>query len=83
MFNLLPGQGLGASASRLLAYGLGPAIAPLVEVDEKLEYRGGGQLGDAWDLRELSREKWLEYCKKQDDEMMEILIQVLTSGVLN
>lgn len=83
MFNLLPGQGLGTSASRLLAYGLGPAIAPLVEVEEKLEYRGGGQFGDAWDLREVSRERRLEYYKKQDDEMLEILIQLVTSGVLN
>jgi hypothetical protein len=83
VFNLLPGQGLGTTASRLLAYGLGPAIAPLVEIEEKLEYRGGGQLGDVWDLRDLLREKGRDYYKEQDDEMLEILIQLVTSGVLN
>jgi len=83
VFNLLPGQGLGTTASRLLAYGLGPAIAPLVEIEEKLEYRGGGQLGDVWDLRKESKERYLEFCKKQDEEMMEMIIQILTSGVLN
>lgn len=83
MFNLLPGQGLGDSASRLLAYGLGPAIAPLVEIEEKLEYRGGGQLGGAWDLREVSRERRLEFYRKQDREMLEMIIHLITSGVLN
>jgi hypothetical protein len=83
VYNLLPGQGLGDSASRLLAYGLGPAIAPLVEIEEKPEYRGGGQLGGVWDLQDLLREKGREYYKKEDEEMLEILIQVLTSGVLN
>jgi hypothetical protein len=83
VFNLLPGQGLGDSASRLLAYGLGPAIAPLVEIEEKLEYRGGGQLGGAWDLREVSRERRLEFYRKQDREMLEMIIHLITSGVLN
>lgn len=80
MYNLQPGQGLGGSASNLLAYGLGPSIVEFVE--QVLEYHGGGQRGDAWD-KELLGTWDIQKEIREDEEVMEIILQLILSGVLD
>lgn len=84
MYNLLPGQGLGGSPSSLIAYGLGsfPPSAPLVE-EPIAEYRGGGQRGDAWDLDQFETDLLDRKILEEDEELLEIIIMALTSGVLD
>jgi len=48
----------------------------------RIEYHGGGQRGDAWDLIVDDRE--LETLIMQDDdELMEIILHTILSGVLD
>jgi hypothetical protein len=48
-------------------------------VEKPEEYRGGGQRGDAWDL-EIFEEDLLI---REDEELLEIIIMALTSGVID
>jgi hypothetical protein len=46
---------------------------------EKPEYRGGGQRGDAWDLEKFEEDLLI----REDEELLEIIIMALTSGVID
>lgn len=45
------------------------------------EYRGGGQRGDVWDLQDLAEERRREFLIKEDEEIFEMILQFLISGV--
>lgn len=47
----------------------------------RLEYRGGGQRGDAWDI--TIEDEHLRRILKEDDELFEMIIEVIMSGVLD
>ena len=80
MFNLQPGQGLGFTGSELIAYGLGSGLEALAEQPAP-EYHGGGMLGGAWD--ELEYDRIRHRILREDEEMIEIIIQAILSGVLD
>jgi hypothetical protein len=83
VFNLQPGQGLGTVCCELIAYGLGTPSELLVE-EPIAEYHGGGQRGDVWDLQdEMMKIQRRELQKLEDEELLEIIIMALTSGVLD
>lgn len=46
---------------------------------KKPEYRGGGQRGDAWDLDIFEEDLLI----REDEELLEIIIMALTSGVID
>lgn len=46
---------------------------------EKPEYRGGGQRGGAWDREKFEDDLLI----REDEELLEIIILALTSGVLD
>lgn len=43
------------------------------------EYHGGGMRGDAWDLEKFEDDLLI----REDEELLEIIIMVLTSGVID
>ena len=48
----------------------------------RVEYYGGGQRGDAWDLKYDDRELEI-LIRQEDDELMEIILHTILSGVLD
>jgi hypothetical protein len=83
VFNIHPGRGLGGKPGKRLAYGLyhrfGPAPKPEEEVI--VEYHGGGLRGDAWDP--IPRDRIGRDILREDQEMLEIIIESILSGVIN
>ena len=71
-------RGLGPSSTIITRGYLGVAV--IIEKPEPdLEYRGGGQRGDAWDLEKFED----DYLIREDEELLEIIIMALTSGVID
>lgn len=71
MFNLYPGQGLGLQAHKELAFGLGAFEEVPVE-EEVQEYYGGRY---EWD------QIYTDRLITEDEEILQIIIEALTSGV--
>lgn len=69
MYNLLPGQGLGFTPSKLMAFGLGYITGEVVETQSG----GGGVVYYDDGLRTLQRD---------DKDMVEILTVIAASGAL-
>lgn len=77
MFNLLPGQGLGMSASQDLAFGLwsmqATPVTPPVEVPTKKRRVGGGYWVDPVTPKRPEIIVFDSVYAKKDDEIVEIL----------
>ncbi len=83
MFNIQPGQGLGFSASKEIAYGLGTPFAVIIIIIEEEAKHEGGLIGvpGAW----ITPEKKLELRKqviREDEEMVVILIHAIVHEVI-
>ena len=74
MFNLQPGQGLGTTPSRLLAFGLGGVTVVIIPIVYRDIKGGGGLAAGDLDLR--------EHILRDDDEIIGFIIQITTSGIL-
>ncbi|MBW2178754.1 MAG: hypothetical protein JRG81_00030 [Deltaproteobacteria bacterium] len=70
MFNLQPGQGLGFSASKQMAFGLG-TLGGIVEAVKKTAKDGGAYLAE--------KAKIL----REDVEMLETIIQSFIAGIFD
>lgn len=83
MFNIHPGRGLGGKPGKRLAYGLGHHFGqiPVIEEEAIVEYQGGGLRGDAWD--QIPRDRINRDILREDQEMLEIIIESILSGVIN
>ena len=86
MRNLRPGRGLGRQANGVLGWGLGKKLSeeeepPIIPVVEVAEYQGGGMRGDAWDQVPMDRIR--RDILREDQEMLEIIIESILSGVIN
>lgn len=71
MFNLLPGQGLGFSGSKEIAFGLGAVAAVEVPITPPPIFSGGGGWGGSY-----YRETALVYdnaYSRDDEEILELL----------
>lgn len=71
MFNLYPGQGLGLQAHKELAFGLGAFEEVPVPEEEAQQYYGGRYEDELYTDRLID----------EDEEILEIIIAALTSGV--
>ena len=85
MFNIQPGTGLGFSASKEIALGLGYAVLitppeqPIVLWDK---VKGGWVTPDDENYFILAEEYQRQAVLKDDEEVLGIIIQILTSGIL-
>ena len=87
MFNLQPGQGLGTTASRQLAFGLGYSFEvvvgpePIVQV---LPGVGGGHAG-LWrpEYKDIKDAEWLARVRKDDEEVIELIQTIILLGILD
>jgi hypothetical protein len=70
LFNLLPGQGLGFTGSKLIAFGLGAMVS--YEIPQPPVYDGGG--GGGWSFPLNYKVFDNAYSRKNDDdEILEVL----------
>ena len=90
--NVYPGQGLGSTPSRLIAFGLGgDLVAPDVEDVVVIPVGGGGGFFGADEgfprvfrgKVKARREDIDRAILEDDDEVLLALINIITSGVLN
>jgi len=57
-------------------------LARAVVIGEAVsEYRGGGMRGDVWDLQDLAQERRRQFLIREDEEIFEMILQFIISGV--
>ncbi|NIT58329.1 MAG: hypothetical protein GWN00_19510 [Aliifodinibius sp.] len=84
MFNIQPGQGLGFSASKEIAYGLGTPFAVVVIIIVDEVKHEGGMIG-AIPGRFITPAQKLELRKqiiREDEEMVVVLIRAVVHEVV-
>jgi hypothetical protein len=84
VFNIQPGQGLGFSASKEIAFGLGTPFAVVVIIIEEEIKHEGGMIG-AIPGRLITPTQKLELRKRilrEDEEMVVILIHAVVHEVI-
>ena len=78
-----PGMGLGFEASKLMADGLGTDFIGLDEIVLTQPYIHPPQSGAPWAFKKIKIPDRLKDLHNDDDEVLDILIRIITSGVLN
>lgn len=93
MFNLQPGTGLGFTGSKQIALGLGGAsevAQPPVVEPVPIPATGGGGSGGVRPYREPYRKQWEDVQResnrarilREDQEIIDVIIALLTKGIL-
>jgi len=83
MWNLQPGQGIGFGASKELAFGLGyfePEEAAVISAYETSTGMYSSQ--EDFPYFDNFREKQLRQIHREDEEILSILMQAITSEIL-